>query len=151
MNATLVQFTKDQADILVESRASHDANTRKLAACESDYIRQGINLYLSDDKNKSRTAEALLVYYWQERVKTDGKDAPIRALFSQVSKEYHDLTDGRAIKVEDNKLTLAAKRNTKKHPLKEAVKEIDGSLSDEQREKLAAMLLNAAASMVGGE
>lgn len=147
----LVQFTKDQADILVESRENHDQNTRKLAACESDYIRQGLNLYLSDNSDKQKSAQALLVYYWEQREQVDGTDAKVRALFSQVSKEFHDLTDGRAVIVKDGKLTLAVKRNTKKNPLKVAVGEIDSSLTDEQRQQLATMLLSAASNMLGGK
>ena len=133
----LVPFTEAQASILIESRETHDANTRKLAACERDFIRQGLGLLTVPEKREN--AERILVLYWQGRVAADGKDASVRALFNQMGKEVYEY----GVAVQGDKVVQVASRNRESCPLKalaDEIKSLGKGMSADEKAKLAEQL-----------
>jgi hypothetical protein len=121
---SLANFTLDQITILIDAREGHDQNTRKLEACEKDFIRQGLALWTSADESKRQSAEALLVTFWNESEKI-GRKASVRNQFSKVAKkDYEHIFNGAGVNVENNKLAIAKKREIKKTPLEELAAEL---------------------------
>ena len=142
--STLVPFTLAQAQILSESRTTHDQNTRKLSACESDFIRQGLTRWTSKDQRKRDNAESILVAYWNMEAEND-REANIRALFSRIAKtDFPEVFDGAGVVVEDDKLKLAKTRKSKKSPLQKLADQCNkmhksGKFTLEQEKMLAKM------------
>ena len=132
-----MQFTEDQALILIEARETHDQNTRKLAASEAEFVRLGLGRMTYADKRTE--AERILVLYWHGRIAADGKDAAVRRLFNQAGKDAY----GYPVKVEGDKVVKAPERARASCPLKALAQEITDAgkgLSDDEKAKLAERL-----------
>ncbi|MDG1950156.1 MAG: hypothetical protein P8J32_05090 [bacterium] len=135
--SNLVNFNADQLSILIESRASHDADKRKLEACEKDFIRQGLRIFTGDSETARRDAETLLVAYWNASAEI-GRTASVRNQFSKVAKaDFEHVFNGDGVNVTDNKITIAKARKIEKSPLELLAAELvkmskDGMPTDAQ-------------------
>ena len=123
-NSNLVNFTADQLSILIESRASHDRDKRKLEACEKDFIRQGLRIWTGTDDDARKDAEALLVAYWNASAEI-GRTASVRNQFSKVAKaDFEHVFNGDGVNVTDNRLAIAKARKIEKSPLEQLAAEL---------------------------
>ena len=133
----LVNFTADQLSILIESRSNHDADKRKLEACEKDFIRQGLRIWTGDNESAKSDAECLLVTYWNASAEI-GRTASVRNMFSKIAKaDFEHVFNGDGINVQDNRLAIAKSRKIEKSPLEMLAAELikmskDGMPTDAQ-------------------
>jgi len=142
----LSMLTKDQADILISAYSEQKRRDNMLKATEQDFLRRLLQRWTVE--KTSADAEALLVYYWETSISQKARTkAQMRTCYSKAAKSsISDITNGQGVKVEDGKLVLAPKRNTKT-PLEEVTAELLKILNDEDNLKAAQLLVE----VFGGE
>ena len=137
-----IQLTTDQIAINVEVLTGLKSVERNISAMiKNDYL-----LFC----NGNAQAESAIVEFWNA-CEQSGVLAKVRQQLSKASKEIHKdlgINVGIGAKVSDNKIVLATNRNKKsKNPLIEKAKELAAEMSEENQQKLAALLDEAAQTL----
>jgi len=137
-----IQLTTDQIAINVEVLSGLKSAERTISSMlKNDYL-----LFC----NGNAQAESAIVEFWNA-CEENGVLAKVRTQLSAASKEVHKelgINVGMGAKVSDNKIVLATNRNKKsKNPLIEKAKELAAEMSEENQQKLAALLDEAAQTL----
>jgi hypothetical protein len=137
-----IQLTTDQIAINVEVLTGLKSAERHISSMlKNDYL-----LFC----NGNAQAETAIVEFWNA-CEQSGVLAKVRTQLSAASKEVHKelgINVGMGAKVSDGKIVLATNRNKKsKNPLIEKAKELAAEMSEENQQKLAALLDEAAQTL----
>ena len=137
-----IQLTTDQIAINVEVLTGLKSVERNISAMiKNDYL-----LFC----NGSAQAESAIVEFWNA-CEENGLLAKVRQQLSKASKEIHKelgINVGIGAKVSNGKIVLANTRNkASKNPLIEKAKELAAEMSEENQQKLAALLDEAAQTL----
>ena len=137
-----IQLTTDQIAINVEVLAGLKSAERNISSMiKNDYL-----LFC----NGNPQAENAIVEFWNA-CEQSGVLAKVRQQLSKASKEIHrdlGINVGVGAKVSGDKIVLASTRNkASKNPLIEKAKELAAEMSEENQQKLAALLDEAAQTL----
>ena len=139
-------LTEEQAFVIADAWQSHEASARVAIANTTDFLRQSLALFTSEDAKKREKGERLVLIIWGEN-KTP-ISASIRSILNTLGKEeFAEVTGEAGFTVKNRRVIIAKKRNTSKKCtiLVDLAKEISDDIMDEKTlQRLAEILAEAA-------